>query len=133
VRAEGRTVLLSSPILSEVETAADRVSIVRAGRIVDSGTLADLRHLTRTAVTAETERPPDGLAEMPGVHGLEATGATVHFHVDTVDLAAAIGRLSAAGIRSLISNPPTLEEMFLRLYGDELASEQRAHDGAARG
>jgi ABC-2 type transport system ATP-binding protein len=129
-RAQGRTVLLSSHILAEVEALCDRVSIIRAGRTVESGTLQSLRQLTRTAVTAETERPPDGLAAVPGVHGLETTGTTVHFHVDTVDLAAAVARLSEAGIRSLVSNPPTLEEMFLRHYGDELAGEQRAHDEA---
>jgi ABC-2 type transport system ATP-binding protein len=130
-QAEGRTVLLSSHILAEVEALCDRVSIIRAGRTVESGTLQSLRQLTRTAVTAETERPPDGLAAVPGVHGLETTGPTVHFHVDTVHLAAAIERLSEAGIRTLVSNPPTLEEMFLRHYGDELANEQRTRDGAS--
>jgi ABC-2 type transport system ATP-binding protein len=127
-RAEGRTVLLSSHILAEVEALCDRVSIIRAGRTVESGTLRSLRQLTRTAVTAETERPPVGLEDAPGVHGLETAGATVHFHVDTVHLAAAIERLTAAGLRTLVSNPPTLEEMFLRHYGDELAGEQRARD-----
>lgn len=123
VRSEGRTVLLSSHILAEVEALCDRVTIIRAGRTVESGTLDSLRQLTRTAVTAETARPPQDLATMPGVHELEVHGATVHFHVDTVDLAAAIQALSDAGLRSLVSNPPTLEEMFLRHYGDELAED----------
>ena len=123
VRDEGRTVLLSSHILAEVEALCDRVTIIRAGRTVESGTLDSLRQLTRTAVTAETAEPPEGLAEMPGVHEVEVHGATVHFHVDTIHLAAAIQTLSDAGLRTLVSNPPTLEEMFLRHYGDELAED----------
>jgi ABC-2 type transport system ATP-binding protein len=123
VREAGRSVLLSSHILAEVEALCDRVTIIRAGRTVESGTLDSLRQLTRTAVTAETARPPQGLAGMPGVHELEVHGSTVHFHVDTTHLAAAIQALSDAGLRSLVSNPPTLEEMFLRHYGDELAED----------
>ena len=123
IRAEGRTVLLSSHILAEVEALCDRVSIIRAGRTVETGTLESLRQLTRTAVTAETERPPVGLEGLPGVHGLERRGATVSFDVDTVHLEAAVRRLVDAGLRSLVSNPPTLEELFLRHYGDERAGD----------
>jgi ABC-2 type transport system ATP-binding protein len=121
-REQGRTVLLSSHILAEVEALCDRVSIIRAGRTVESGTLDSLRQLTRTAVTAETNHPPVGLEGAPGVHGLEVDGAQIHFHVDTVHLDAAIRALSVAGIRTLASHPPTLEELFLRHYGDELAA-----------
>jgi ABC-2 type transport system ATP-binding protein len=123
LREEGRSVLLSSHILAEVEALCDRVTIIRSGRTVESGTLDSLRQLTRTEVTAETARPPQGLAAMPGVHEVEEHGATVHFHVDTIHLAAAIQALSDAGLRTLVSNPPTLEEMFLRHYGDELAED----------
>ena len=123
VRDEGRTVLLSSHILAEVEALCDRVSIIRNGRTVESGTLESLRQLTRTAVTAETVEPPRGLADLPGVHELEARGSTVHFHVDTAHLDAAVRCLVDAGLRTLVSNPPTLEEMFLRHYGDELADD----------
>lgn len=123
VREAGRTVLLSSHILAEVEALCDRVSIIRNGRTVESGTLDSLRQLTRTAVTAETAEPPSGLAELAGVHELEVHGSTVHFHVDTAHLDAAIRCLVAAGLRTLVSNPPTLEEMFLRHYGDELAAD----------
>src|ERR671919_2265182 len=70
VKAEGRTVLLSSHILAEVEALCDRVSIIRAGRRVEVGSLSELRHLTRTAITAETSAAPAGLAALPGVHGL---------------------------------------------------------------
>src|SRR4029450_8618552 len=76
-RHGGRTVLLSSHILSEVEALCDRVSIIRAGRIAQSGTLAELRHLTRTSIQAELAAPPDGLLALPGVHNLEVDGARV--------------------------------------------------------
>lgn len=127
-RAEGRTVLLSSHILAEVEALCDRVSIIRAGRTVESGALDTLRELTRTAVAAETLRPVEGLDALQGLHDLEVRTAldgdcTVRFQVDTAHLDAAIAALSAAGLRSLTSSPPTLEELFLRHYGDELASE----------
>jgi len=115
-RARGRTVLLSSHILAEVEALADRVSIIRAGRIVESGTLADLRHLTRTSVTAELAASPDGLANLAGVHNLEVDGTRVRFQVDSPCLDEALWRLTAVGVRSLTSQPPTLEELFLRHY-----------------
>ena len=76
-RDRGRTVLLSSHILSEVEELCDRVSIIRKGRTVESGSLADLRHLTRTSVTAELAGPPNGLAGLPGVHDLDVQGSRV--------------------------------------------------------
>jgi ABC-2 type transport system ATP-binding protein len=117
-RHRGRTVLLSSHILAEVEALADRVSIIRGGRIVESGTLAELRHLTRTAVTAELAAPPDGLGGLPGVHDLEVDGTRVRLQVDTAHLDQVLRQLSAAGVRGLVSQPPTLEELFLRHYGD---------------
>jgi ABC-2 type transport system ATP-binding protein len=128
VRDEGRTVLLSSHILAEVEALCDRVSIIRAGRTVESGTLDSLRQLTRTSVVAETERPPDGLERLPGVHGLSVHGARVEFDVDTQHLSAAIARLGEAGLRALRSSPPTLEELFLRHYGDELRDDLQPDD-----
>jgi ABC-2 type transport system ATP-binding protein len=121
-REEGKTVLLSSHILAEVEALCDRVTIIRAGRTVEAGTLASLRQLTRTSIVVQTERPPEGIAEHPGVHGFDDRGPTLRFDVDTHELAEVIRRLSAAGIVSLQSNPPTLEEMFLRHYGDEISS-----------
>jgi ABC-2 type transport system ATP-binding protein len=118
-RAAGATVLLSSHILAEVEALADRVTIIRAGRSVDSGTLADLRHLTRTAIEAETERPPDGLAALAGVHDVHVEGGRTRFDVDTAHLDAALRRLTDFGVRTLTSRPPTLEELFLRHYGGD--------------
>ncbi|WP_424183806.1 ATP-binding cassette domain-containing protein [Actinokineospora sp. G85] len=115
-RDRGRTVLLSSHILAEVETLCDRVSIIRAGRTVETGTLAELRHLTRTSITAELAGPPGGIAELPGVHDLEVEGARVRFDVDTKHLDGALRALTDAGVKSLTSQPPTLEELFLRHY-----------------
>ncbi|HEX2374856.1 MAG TPA: ABC transporter ATP-binding protein [Actinomycetota bacterium] len=127
-RYSGRTVLLSSHILAEVEALCDRVSIIRAGRTVESGTLADLRHLTRTSIQAELARPPDGLTGLSGVHDLEVDGTRVRCQVDTAQLDEVLRHLSAAGVRSLVSQPPTLEELFLRHYQAEQV-ETPAGDG----
>ncbi len=118
VRDAGRTVLLSSHILAEVEALCDRVSIIRAGRTVESGRLQDLRHLTRTSIEAETAAPVPGLERLPSVHGLHVDGLRVRFEVDTARLDEALELLGAAGVRSLVARPPTLEELFLRHYGD---------------
>jgi ABC-2 type transport system ATP-binding protein len=118
-RARGRTVLLSSHILAEVEALCERVSIIRAGRIVESGTLQELRHLGRTSVEAELAGPPDGLAALSGVHNFQAQDGRVRFDVDNQALDAVLRRLTAVGVRSLVSQPPTLEELFLRHYQTE--------------
>ncbi|WP_043667336.1 ABC transporter ATP-binding protein [Streptomyces xylophagus] len=115
-RDRGRTILLSSHILSEVEELCDRVSIIRKGRTVESGSLSDLRHLTRTSVTAELTGLPNGLASLPGVHDLDVQGHRVHLQVETDQLNAVLRSLSDSGVRSLTSKPPTLEELFLRHY-----------------
>jgi ABC-2 type transport system ATP-binding protein len=121
-RAAGRTILLSSHILAEVEALCDRVSIIRAGRTVESGTLADLRHLTRTSIEVETARAPTGLDGLHGVNGLHLDGTRARFEVDTAQLDDALRHLTHFGVRSLVSRPPTLEELFLRHYGDEVAA-----------
>jgi ABC-2 type transport system ATP-binding protein len=123
LKAQGRTVLLSSHILAEVEALCDRVSIIRLGRTVESGSLADLRHLTRTTISAEITAPATALENQPGVHDLAVRDGHVSFDVDTTHLAAAVRTLSDLGLRSMTSNPPTLEQLFLRHYGDELAAE----------
>jgi ABC-2 type transport system ATP-binding protein len=115
-RDNGRTVLLSSHILAEVEALCDRVSIIREGRTVDTGTLSELRHLTRTSISAELAAPPTGLAELAGVHDLVEESARVRFDVDNDDLDAVLRHLTTFGVRSLTSQPPTLEELFLRHY-----------------
>jgi ABC-2 type transport system ATP-binding protein len=119
-KGSGRTVLLSSHILSEVEALCDRVSIIRNGRTVETGTLTELRHLTRTSIQAELAAEPTGLAELPGVHDLAVRDRTVKFEVDTADLDGMLKHLSTFGVRSLTSQPPTLEELFLRHYEDDL-------------
>ena len=112
----GRTVLLSSHILSEVEALCDRVSIIRDGRNVESGTLAELRHLTRTSIVAELAGSPPGLDELPGVHDLEVEGNRVRCQVDSVALDGVLRSLISVGVRSLVTQPPTLEELFMRHY-----------------
>ena len=124
-RGRGRTVLLSSHILSEVETLCDRVSIVRAGRTVESATLAELRRSRRTVVTAELAAPPVGLDVLPGVHDLELDGATVTCRVDPGRLDDVLRAFTAAGVRSLTSRPPSLEELFLAHYREPVARLRR--------
>ncbi|MEV0795832.1 ABC transporter ATP-binding protein [Kribbella sp. NPDC050459] len=118
-----RTVLLSSHILSEVEALCDRVSIIRRGKVVETGTLSDLRHLTRTSIHAELTASPNGLAQLPGVHDLDVEGNRVRCEVDTAQLDAVMRQLSASGIKSLVAQPPTLEELFLRHYDGDLEPE----------
>ncbi|MGI5153263.1 ATP-binding cassette domain-containing protein [Plantactinospora sp. CA-294935] len=118
MRDAGKTVLLSSHVMSEVEALCDRVSIIRAGRTVESGTLAELRHLTRTPMTVETERPVDGLADLAGVHAVAVSGSTTRFEVESGTLDPVLAHLARFGVRALTSTPPTLEELFMRHYGD---------------
>ncbi|RZI87571.1 MAG: ABC transporter ATP-binding protein, partial [Microbacterium sp.] len=121
LKRDGATVLLSSHILAEAEALADRVSIIRTGRVVQSGTLAELRALTRTTVVAETSKPATGVADVVGVHHLQVDGARVSFDVDSDHLDTAVQALAACGVTSLTAHPPTLEELFLRQYGDEVS------------
>ena len=116
MRRGDRTVLLSSHILAEVEALCDRITIIREGRAVETGTLADMRHLTRTNIQAELVGPPDGLATLAGVHDLRTEGDKVVFDVDTDALDRALRTLVQVGVRTLVSQPPTLEELFLRQY-----------------
>jgi ABC-2 type transport system ATP-binding protein len=115
-RQRGRTVLLSSHILAEVEALCERVTIIRDGRAVETGTLVELRHLTRTSIAAELASPPDGLAGLAGVHDLRIDGARVRLQVDNGQLDGVVRHLAGLGVRSLTSQPPTLEELFLRHY-----------------
>ncbi|MER5364134.1 ABC transporter ATP-binding protein [Streptomyces sp. NPDC002722] len=129
-RARGRTVLLSSHILSEVETLCDRVSIIRQGRTVETGSLADMRHLTRTNISAELAAAPNGLARLPGVHDLDVQGLRVTLQVDTDKLDAVLKSLTASGVRTLTSSPPTLEELFLRHYASDATDAADNGEGA---
>ena len=122
-REQGRTVLLSSHILAEVEALCDKVSIIRNGATVESGTLAELRHLTRTSITAELAGPPNGLAKLENIHDLKVEGNRVRFDVETRSLDEALRKLTQVGVRSLVSQPPTLEELFLRHYTTEASAK----------
>ena len=117
-RHDGRTVLLSSHILSEAEALSDRVTIIRDGRAVETGTLAEMRHLTRDFVDAELAGPIS-LDGVPGVHDLVVQGTHVRCEVDHAALNDVLARLTAARVLSLTCQPPTLEELFLRHYSSE--------------
>ncbi|MCB8818591.1 ABC transporter ATP-binding protein [Desulfosporosinus shakirovi] len=112
----GKTILLSSHILAEVEALCDRVSIIKGGKIVESGTLNELRHLTRTSISVETKKTVSGLTELPGVHEVKADGLKVKFSVDPMALDAVLHHLTQFGVCALNSAPPTLEELFMRHY-----------------
>ncbi|RDI30659.1 ABC-2 type transport system ATP-binding protein [Rhodococcus sp. AG1013] len=121
--ARGVTVLLSSHILSEVEALCQKVTIIRSGRTVESGTIDSMRHLSRTSITAELTADPGDLAAIPGVADIRFDGRTLHCQVDADALGTLIRTLGDIGVRSLVSTPPTLEELFLRHY--ELTEEVR--------
>ena len=112
----GKTVLLSSQILAEVEALCDRISIIKEGKIVETGTLTELRHLTRTSVSVETGQPITGLSELPGVHNLSIDGARAQFNVDADAINSVLRCLVQFDVRALTCTPPTLEDLFLRYY-----------------
>jgi ABC-2 type transport system ATP-binding protein len=117
-RERGATVLLSSHILSEVEALCDRVTIIRNGRAVESGTFADLRHLTRTSVVAETARSPEVIGHLAGVHDVTIEAHRANFSVEPAEMNEVLKQLVDLDVQTLTSSPPTLEELFLRHYGD---------------
>jgi len=125
-RHDGRTIVLSSHILSEAEALADRVTIIRDGQAVETGTLAEMRHLTRNFVDAELVAPVS-FEGVPGVHDLDVRDSRVRCQVDHAALNDVLARLTTAGVRSLTCRPPTLEELFLRHY-----SSERSTAGAPR-
>jgi ABC-2 type transport system ATP-binding protein len=113
IKAAGGTVLLSSHILAEVEQTCDTVTIIRAGRTVEAGALAQMRHLARSQIAARLRRPAPALAAMEGVHTLVEDGAEVRFACDHAALERATAELVKAGIESLTCSPPSLEQLFL--------------------
>ncbi|MFR9753526.1 ATP-binding cassette domain-containing protein [Nocardia sp. 004] len=129
----GATILLSSHILSEVEALCDRVTIIRAGRTVESGSLSELRHLSRTSITAELHGDPGDLSSIPGVEDIERDGAILRCQVDSEHLGELIRALGDAGVRSLTSAPPTLEELFLRHYRIDGESTENTGTASATG
>lgn len=125
VKAQGKTVFLSSHILSEVEKLCDKVAIIRQGEIIEAGSLQELRHLTRTKFTIETKNPIPNLDKINGIHNLVEHGKGYVFQVDTEKLNEVIGYISPFGIIKLESAPPTLEDLFMRHYKGEVESEVR--------
>jgi len=119
VKAEGKSVLLSSHILSEVEKLCDRVSIIRQGKIIESGSLQELRHLTRTRVRVETAQAIPNLREVTGVHDVEEFEGGAAFQVDSDRLGEVIKHISNFEIIALESAPPTLEDLFMHHYQGE--------------
>jgi polyether ionophore transport system ATP-binding protein len=132
VRAAGTTVLLSSHILSEVERLADRVTIIREGRVVESGSLEEMRHLHRSRVRAEVVGTPPDLSAIAGVHDLSVVGSVISCGVDAEALPPVLTALTAAGVRTLTSTPPTLEELFLDAYRGAPAQGSAAPAGDLR-
>ena len=123
VRDRGRTVLLSSHILSEVEALCDRVTIIREGRVAEAGSFDDLRHLTRTTVTVETARQVHGLDSLPGVHDVALDGTRTSLSVDERDLNRVLRHLVEFDVRHMVCAPPTLEELFLSHYDTRTETE----------
>ena len=120
VKDAGHTVLLSSHILAQVEVLSDRISIIRQGAIVEAGTLSELRHLTRTTIVVELDHDPSPLESLDGVHDLHTVDGQVHFEVDGHRVDDAVRALAPLGVRSLVAQPPTLEQLLLRHYGDQI-------------
>ncbi|MCM3612024.1 ABC transporter ATP-binding protein [Planococcus sp. MERTA32b] len=115
-KAEGKSILLSSHILSEVEQLCDKVAIIRQGKIIEKGTLKELRHLTGTMLLVETKEPMPNLAEVKGVRGIEQKDGALSFQVDQEELDHVVRYVSGFGIIRMESAPPTLEELFMRHY-----------------
>jgi ABC-2 type transport system ATP-binding protein len=114
--AAGRTVLLSSHILSEVEALCDRLTIIREGRAVETGSLADLRHLRRTRVRAELTGPLDGIASVSGLHDVTVTDGVLTCTAEPEAMNALLAHLATVGVHGLVCSPPSLEELFLDVY-----------------
>ncbi|SDI89795.1 ABC transporter ATP-binding protein [Natribacillus halophilus] len=123
MKNKGKSVLLSSHILSEVEKLCDRVGIIRQGKMIESGTLGELRHLTRVHMLVETKQPLTDLNELKGVHAIEEKDQAVSFQVDAEALDNVIKHVSQFGIVKLESSPPTLEDLFMRHYEQKDESE----------
>ena len=124
MKKAGKTVLLSSHILSEVESLCERVSIIRQGRIVESGTLLELRHLTRTMVKVETEIEAEGLSELPGIYDVSQDRRKYRFSADSDVMTKIMRFLLPLGIKALTVELPSLEELFMRHYGDDIRDKE---------
>jgi len=116
LKNQGKGIFLSSHIMSEVEKLCDRIAIIREGMIVESGTLAELRHLTRITMSVETQTPIEGLAKLKGVHEISELQGGISFHVDSAEIGSVVSHISKYGVKKLESAPPTLEDLFMQHY-----------------
>lgn len=132
-KAQGKSILLSSHILSEVEKLCDKVAIIRQGKIIETGSLQDLRHLTGTVMLVETQRPMPLLHEVKGVRGIKEQGDALSFQVDAEELDRVIRYVSEFGIVRMESAPPTLEELFMRHYEESSEVDRKAEEAGHRG
>jgi len=120
---KGKSVFLSSHIMSEVERLCDRVGIIRDGKLVETGTLSDLRHLTRYHMDLVTMREPEGLEKIKGIHNISIEQKNVSFEVDTEEMDTVIRYICQFGIQKMESAPPSLEALFMRHYGASAGGE----------
>lgn len=132
-KAQGKSILLSSHILSEVEKLCDKVAIIRQGKIIETGSLQDLRHLTGTVMLVETKRPMPLLHEVKGVRSVKEQGSALSFQVDAEELDHVIRYVSEFGIVRMESAPPTLEELFMRHYEESSEVDLEGEEAASRG
>lgn len=131
LREAGKTVLLSSHILAEAEALCDRVTIIRDGKDVQTGTLDELRHLTRMSIKVETRKPITGLKQLKGVHDVNVKDHHAQFEVDNAAMEATLKHLTTLDVKHLTSTPPSLEKLFLRHYGDELSEIDKKEEQLA--
>lgn len=116
IRQQGKAVILSSHILSEVDRLADKVAIIRQGKVVETGSLEELRHLTRTTVTLVTEKPVEAIAKAEGVHDFKKQGDGATFSADESCINAILAEASKLNVKRFEAVPPTLEDLFMRHY-----------------
>lgn len=119
LKAQGKSIFLSSHILSEVEQLCDRISIIKNGKIIESGTLEELRHLTKSAFKIQVEKPLDSIDALEGISDLKVTGDTYEFHVEKQNISKVMAYLSEYQIKYIESRPPTLEDLFMHHYTKE--------------
>lgn len=131
IKAAGKTVLLSSHILAEAEALCDRITIIREGKAVQSGTLDELRHLTRMSIKVETRKPIKGLSKLKGVYNVTAKGHHAKFEVENDAMEATLKHLTTLDVKHLTSTPPSLEKLFLRHYDDQLSPIDKKEEAEA--
>lgn len=126
LKQKGVTVLLSSHILAQVEVLADRVSIIRNGSVVETGTLDELRHLTRTTITAKVSQSAESLKALPGVHAFSQKAGRVQLEIDADSISEVMKAMAALKIQSITARPPTLEQLLMRHYHEDTAKAKEA-------